>query len=152
VGTTFRVYFPVLAMEMESDPAITMEMPAFGTETILLVDDEEFVRDSAKETLKWAGYRVLTASNGKEALELYQSKKDDISLVVLDLIMPEMGGGRCLQELLKIDPKVRVLVASGYSANGPTKEAIEAGAKGFIDKPFDARQLLRAVRRVLDKE
>ena len=82
-----------------------------ATETILLVDDEELVRDLGKRILERSGYTVLTAANGKEALDLYNREMGKISLVILDLIMPEMGGKQCLEELLKIDPKARVLIA-----------------------------------------
>ena len=125
-------------------------MPAFGTETILLVDDEKSIRKLAEQMLRMAGFKVLMTTNGIEALEVYRSKQDRIALVLLDLMMPEMGGKQCLEELLKINPKVRVVIASGYSANGPTMEAVETDAKGFVSKPYDTRQLLEIVRRVLD--
>ena len=117
-----------------------------GTETVLLVDDEDLVRELAKRILSRAGYTVLTATNGREALQVYKKERKRISLVLLDLIMPEMDGKQCLRELLKINPGARVLVASGYSANGPTKEALEGGARGFVSKPFDMGQLLQTVR------
>jgi len=151
-GTTFKIYLPAMVREVESDVAMTTEMPVFGTETILLVDDEDQIRELGKEMLGTAGYNVLTASNGQEALELYRNEKPEISLVILDLIMPKMGGRVCLDELLEFDSSARVLVASGYSANGPTKEALQAGAKGFISKPFEAKELLRIVRKVLDED
>jgi two-component system, cell cycle sensor histidine kinase and response regulator CckA len=94
---------------------------------------------------------VLTAANGKEALELYRREKETISLVILDLIMPEMGGKQCLEELLKIDPKARVLIASGFAANGQTKAAMETGARGFVDKPYSMKGMLQSVRQVLDQ-
>jgi two-component system, cell cycle sensor histidine kinase and response regulator CckA len=122
-----------------------------GSETILLVDDEELIRDLAKRILSRAGYTVLSAANGREALQTYKKKGQTISLIVLDLIMPEMDGKKCLRELLKINPGARVLVASGYSADGPTKEALEGGARGFVSKPFDMGQLLQTVRKVLDE-
>ena len=90
-------------------------MPSFGTETILLVDDEKSIRDLGKEVLTSVGYKVLTASTGREALDMYTKAQEEISLVILDLIMPEMGGKQCLEELLKIDPAVKILIASGYS-------------------------------------
>jgi two-component system cell cycle sensor histidine kinase/response regulator CckA len=150
-GTTFKIYFPTHEAEVPVDVAETMETPAFGTETILLVDDEEMLRDLGREALAWAGYTVLTASNGKEALDVFQKEKDDIDLVIVDLIMPEMGGKECIEGLLKIDPDVKVIVASGYSANGPTKKVIDVGAKALIDKPFDTNLLLQSVRKVLDE-
>jgi two-component system cell cycle sensor histidine kinase/response regulator CckA len=151
-GTTFKIYFPAVEMEMNSDVAATGIMPAFGTETILLVDDEDLVRDLGKRVLERSGYTVLTAANGKEALELYKKERDKISLVILDLIMPEMGGKQCLEELLKIDPKARVLIASGYSAEGEAKGALGKGARGFVGKPYNMKGMLRSVREVLDSE
>ena len=150
IGTTFKIYLPVLRAEVETDATMTKEMPAFGDETILMVDDEERIRDMGGTMLAQFGYKVLTASNGKEALEIYSQNKDEISLVILDLIMPEMGGKQCLEELLKIEPKVKVLVASGYSVNGLTKDALEVGAVGFITKPYDVKEFLRMVRKALD--
>jgi PAS domain S-box-containing protein len=151
-GTTFRIYLPAILQAIEQGAAVTQRMLAFGTEIILLVDDEESIRKLGEEMLKMAGYTVLTATNGIEALEIYRSNQERIALVLLDLMMPEMGGKQCLEELLKINPGVRVVVASGYSANGPTKESVEADAKGFVSKPYDTRQLLEIVRRVLDAE
>ena len=106
-GTTFKIYLPAIVQEIEQDVAATQQMPAFGTETILLVDDEKSIRKLGEQMLRMAGYRVLTATNGREALEVYRSNQDRIALVILDLIMPEMGGKQCLEELLKIDPKVK---------------------------------------------
>lgn len=95
---------------------------------------------------------MLTASNGKEALDSYKERKDKISLVILDLIMTETRGKECLEGLLKIEPRAKVLIASGYAAEGRTKDAIEAGARGFVSKPFDVRQMLQAVREGLDSD
>lgn len=151
IGTTFKIYLPVMKAKIESDVEMTTEMSVFGTETILLVDDEKEILFLGREMLGRCGYKIITASNGQEALKVYRGKGADISLVILDLIMPKMGGRECLQELLGIDPQVKVLVASGYSANGPTEVAVEAGVKGLISKPYDAKRLLRAVRTVLDE-
>ncbi|MGO9571370.1 MAG: PAS domain S-box protein [Desulfomonilaceae bacterium] len=150
-GTTFKLYFPVI--EMKDDPRVREEVVRFpgGTETVLLVDDEDLVRELAKRILSRAGYTVLTATNGRQALQVYNKERKRISLVLLDLIMPEMDGKQCLRELLKINPGARVLVASGHSANGPTKEAVEGGALGLVSKPFDMGQLLQTVRKVLDE-
>ncbi|MFH1117901.1 MAG: PAS domain S-box protein [Pseudomonadota bacterium] len=149
-GTSFKIYFPVADEELSKAVADTMEMPAGGTETLLLVDDEESVRTLGSEMLELAGYTVLTAANGREALEVYARNKGKISLVILDLVMPEMSGKTCLKELLRTDPKAKVLIASGFSPNGPTENALQSGAVGFIGKPFDLKQILLAVRRCLD--
>jgi len=149
-GTAFKIYFPALVSDEEPEKKIARPMPQGGSETILLVDDEDMIRDLCSRILTKAGYNVITAFNGKEALELYRERRGKISLVILDLIMPEMGGKQCLQELLQIDASVRVIIASGYSARGPTKDALAAGARGFVNKPYDIRQVLEVVRSVLD--
>ena len=120
-------------------------------ETILLVDDEEFVRDLGKRILTRAGYKVITASNGKEALEIYGKTQGEIDLVILDLLMPEMGGKECLRELLRIQPELKVLVASGHSDDVSMEESLRLGANGFVSKPFRLMELLHQVRRVLDE-
>lgn len=151
VGSTFKIFFPALAEVLSPDLATTMEMPSGGTETLLLVDDEGAVRALGLEMLELAGYTVLSASNGREALEVYRNHRDSIALVILDLVMPEMSGRKCLEELLKIDPKAKVLIASGYAANGPAKEARQSGAVGFVSKPFDLKQILTEIRKCLDR-
>ncbi|MFH0822626.1 MAG: PAS domain S-box protein, partial [Pseudomonadota bacterium] len=150
-GTSFKIYLPAVVQEIEQDVAATRRMPARGTETILLVDDENLIRKMAEEMLGMAGYTVLTAGSGTKALEIYRSDKDRIALVILDLIMPEMGGRQCLDELLKVNQNVKVVIASGYSIYGTSKDAVEAGAKGFISKPYDVKELLSVVRTALDE-
>jgi CheY-like chemotaxis protein len=149
-GTTFEVYFPAIESQVEPELDKTGVMPAFGTETILLVDDEEFVRDLGARILSIAGYNVLTATNGKEGLDLFEKEQTQISLVILDLIMPEMGGKECLKELYKIDPQLKVLIASGL-ADPSIKEPVEMETRGFVSKPFRMTELLRQVRKVLDE-
>lgn len=121
-----------------------------GLETILLVEDESMVSDVIRRILERTGYTVLSVANGREALNLYEKERDSISLVILDLIMPRMGGIQCLEKLREIDPKAKILVTTGRSTNGVRKAAIEAGAKGFVYKPFTMKQMLTAVREVLD--
>jgi CheY-like chemotaxis protein len=151
LGTTFKVYLPAIPADVEPDVEASGIMPAFGTETVLFVDDEDLVSDLGARILTKHGYTVLKAANGREALDLFKKEHSQISLVILDLIMPEMGGTECLKELLKIDPQVNVLVASGYSADTSVKETIQTGAKGFVTKPFRVKELLRAVKRILDE-
>jgi len=95
---------------------------------------------------------VSIASNGEEAVAIYGQKKDAISLVILDLIMPVMDGRQCLGEILRIDPGARVLTASGYSPDGTTSETLAGAAKGFVGKPYNLRGLLKTVRSVLNGE
>ena len=127
-------------------------MPVGGTETILLVDDEDFILDLGDQILKKFSYKLITAPDGESALEVYRKKKEKVNLIILDFIMSGMGGRKCLEKLLKINPRARVLIASGYSVSGPTKEALEAGAKGFTSKPYNVKQMLKAVREALDED
>ena len=151
-GTTFRVYLPpVIPADTEPEVEDCGIMPAFGTETVLLVDDEDLVRELGARILTKFGYAVIQAANGREALDLFKKERSQISLVILDLIMPEMGGKQCLQKLLKIDPQVKVLIASGFSADASVKESIQRGAEGFVTKPFRIKELLLAVKRILDE-
>ena len=150
-GTVFKLYFPAAASDSEAPEEVPAVKPRGGTETILLVDDEESIRSLGEKILRQAGYTVLTASDGIEAVEIYRAQGAEIAIVILDLIMPRMGGGQCLVELRKICNQVRVVVASGYSANGEIKEILAKGAGGFVGKPFQAGQLLAEVRRLLDQ-
>ena len=150
-GTTFKIYFPVIEKGVEQKESKKKKFfIKGGNETILLVDDEDAIREIGKNILTRFGYTVLTASDGENALEIYRKKNMVINLVILDLIMPGMGGRRCLEELMKINPKVRLIIASGYSIDGPMKKLLEAGTKGFIHKPFDMSQMLKVVREALD--
>ncbi|HTY23523.1 MAG TPA: response regulator, partial [Desulfomonilaceae bacterium] len=151
LGTSFKIYFPVSSAQSLLDMAVTRDMPAFGTETVLLVDDDDRIRDLAQQMIETGGYKVLAASSGEEALKMYAARRGEISLVILDLIMPGIGGKRCLEELLRIDPDSRVLVASGFSSNGLTIDETGTGARGFIRKPYDAKDILLSIRKVLDR-
>lgn len=151
-GTTFKIYFPAIVADKELTGTAVKIIPRKGSGTILLVDDEEHVRDLGVRILTKAGYKVVTASNGKEAVNVYARRGDEIALVILDLMMPEMGGKKCLLALRELNPQVKVIIASGYSANGATKETLSSGAKGFVNKPYDIRQLLDVVGKVLAGE
>ena len=147
-GTIFKIYFPAIEEPEvnESAPVEAKSIPG-GSETILLVDDEESIRGFAQQALMKFGYKVMTASTGEEALELFKDRNGNIDLVVMDLGMPGMGGHKCLQELIKLNPKQKVIIASGYSME---KKSLESGAKGFVGKPYQLADLLNTVRAVLD--
>lgn len=123
-----------------------------GNETILLVDDDECLRELAVEMLSDYGYIVLTATDGENALAVYKEELERIDLIILDLVIPGMGGKICYEEILKINPRAKILIVSGYPAEGPGKEALEAGAKGFVGKPFDLAHILKTVRKILDQD
>jgi CheY-like chemotaxis protein len=150
-GTTFKIYLPTIEEGPEVQREREMGLPPGGTETILLVDDEEPVRDLGRQMLEIAGYRVLVASDGEEAVAIYIDRMEEVDLVILDLIMPGMGGKACLETLVRLNPRVKVLIASGYSVNGQPEEALRSGARGFVDKPYELRYLLSRVRGVLDE-
>jgi len=151
LGATFKVYFPAAVPEPKPEES-TQGIPLSPrTKTVLLVDDEKLLRDLGKKILSRAGYSVLTASNGKEALERYRIEgKANIALVILDLIMPEMSGKECLRELLKIDSNVKVVLSSGYSTAEEPPGSFHDSVRSFVKKPYDMRQLLETVRKVLD--
>lgn len=122
-----------------------------GKKTILLVDDDDHVRDLGERILKRAGYEVLTAGNGKEALQLYKRERGAIALVILDLVMPEMGGKECLDELLKIDPEAKVIISTGASGDDDLVEVVKSDAKGLVNKPYEIIRLLHAVQAALEE-
>ena len=149
-GTTFKLYFP--ALESGEEPGQPEPAPFLqgGSETILLVDDDELIRELGLRILSKLGYRVILASNGKEALEVFRKQKREISLIIMDLIMPEMGGKQCLEEMLKIDPNAKILIASGVSARSHIIAIGEVGAKGIVNKPYEMTELFTVVRETLD--
>ncbi len=151
-GTTFNIYFPVSDGKEEEPVAAKQSTTEIrgGNETILLVDDEEAVLEIGTRALESFGYKVLTASDGEHALELFTN--DDVELVILDLGMPGMGGERCLKELLRIDSNVRIVMASGHIDTDTVEKSLESGARGFIGKPYRLNEMLNIVRRILDSE
>jgi PAS domain S-box-containing protein len=151
-GTSFRIYLPTVPERAR--PPETREDGAVakgGRETVLVVDDEEPIRDLVVDLLYRSGYTALTASDGERAVALYRAEKERIDLVILDIIMPGMGGNRCLEEILRVNPAARVLVATGIATEESAKECMEAGARGFLNKPYRSNEMLRSVREVLDE-
>ena len=153
LGTTFKIYFPAIVKPevRETRDGERKPIPR-GAETILLVDDEESIREFAQQALMKFGYTVMTASTGEEALERYSTKPNEIDLIVTDLGMPGMGGHRFLQELIRLNPAVKVIIASGYAISGQVKQSMEAGAMGYVGKPYQLADLLKTVREVLDEK
>jgi len=152
-GTTFRMYFPALEVEKVAE-YVEKEIPypAGGNETILLVEDWEMVRKLGVTILEKFGYTVLSACDGQEALEVYEKEQGNIALVVLDIIMPRMDGKECLEELLRINPAVKVIISSGVGHYDLINDIVKIGAKGAVNKPYSMRQLLGMVREVLDED
>ncbi|MDY6881256.1 MAG: PAS domain S-box protein [Thermodesulfobacteriota bacterium] len=149
-GTVFKIYLPVI----EQEAALVDRLPEIvqigGSETILIADDDVRIRNLGLEVLSKVGYNVVVAEDGEGTLDLYRNGMDDIDLIILDLMMPGMGGEKCLKRLLNLDPTVNVIIASGYSPKGPARDAIDGGAKGFLGKPYEIPQMLQLVREILD--
>jgi len=151
MGTTFDIYLPASGKEAPGPvkPGVTSDI-VHGGETILLVYDEDIVLEVGQEILERLGYRVLVATNGSEAIELYRNKGDRIDLVILDMIMPDMTGIEAYNRLKKTDPAVTVLLSSGYSLDGHTADILKGGRDGFIQKPFSVAALSQKIREILD--
>lgn len=147
-GTTFNLYLPASEKGVLEDESTEFGILK-GSGKILLVDDEEFIRDVASEILSEIGYDVVCADSGKKAIEIYMLERDSIDMIILDMIMPDMGGGETFDALKKITPEVKVLLASGYSINGQASDILKRGCKGFIQKPFDLIQLSQKIREIL---
>ena len=148
VGTTFNFYIPASGKNWVPETEIVADL-IVGDAVVLLVDDESMILEVGAEMLDRLGYTVLTASGGKKALDLYRREKAGIDLVILDMIMPGMGGGETFDRLRELDPEVRVILSSGYSVNGQATEILNRGCSGFIQKPFNLQSLSQKVSAVL---
>ena len=152
-GATFAVYLPASAKEVRHEKAEpVVETVAKGTGTILLIDDEEMIIKVGEELLQELGYSVIAARSGEEAVKLYNKNRDKIDLVVMDMIMPGMGGGETFDRLKAVNPDVKVLLSSGYSINGQASKILERGCDGFIQKPFNLNQLSEKIRGIVAKK
>ena len=152
-GTTFNIYLP--ASEKESMGKAhwpNKHEIQYGQGTVLLVDDEEMIVEVGQAMLEKLGYRALTAGSGQEALDLYEKQKGEIDLVILDIIMPDMGGSETFDRLKAINGNVNVLLSSGYSINGQATEIMDRGCIEFIQKPFSIKALSIKVHEALDRD
>ena len=160
-GTTFRVYLPAHDEQRleEVRPEVLSTLPQGQGETILLVEDNEKLREGERALLESLGYRVLTAANGREALEVYRSAEGAgpergrrVDLVLTDVVMPEMGGRALIRELKKTDPDLKALAMTGYSLPEGLEALKEAGIQDIVHKPLEANTLAQAVRSTLDAD
>ena len=150
-GTTFDIYLPVSEKEILEDKKLIEELLK-GDETVLLVDDEDMIIDVSERLLGKLGYKVLIAKSGKDAIKTYKAKKDYIDMVILDIIMQDMNGGDIYDKLKEINPVIKVLLSSGYSINGQATGILEQGCDGFIQKPFNIKDLSLKIREILDNK
>lgn len=149
-GTTFNIYLPE-SQEEFPEKEVRPEKIEEGKEILLLVDDEAMLLEVGQEMLEIMGYTVYTAGGGKEAMEIFKAHHDTIDMVILDMIMPDMGGGETYDKLKQINPNVKVLLSSGYSIDSQASEIMKRGCDGFIQKPFEITDLSRKLRDILDK-
>ena len=148
-GATFTIYLPASKSEVVHGKAGLHTGIRRGNETLLLVDDEPMIIETARELLKALGYKVFTAKGGMEAVSLYEKEKDRIDAVILDMIMPAMSGGDAFDRLKAINPSVKVILASGYSLDGRAGDIMNRGCDAFIQKPFNMNQLSKKLNEVL---
>jgi two-component system, cell cycle sensor histidine kinase and response regulator CckA len=148
-GTIFTIHLPASEKEVVKEEVETETIDR-GTETILLVEDEKMVLEVNRELLESMGYRVFAVGSGQEAIALYMGKRNEIDLVILDMIMPGISGGETFDRLREINPLIKVLLSSGYSLKGEAQTIMDRGCKGFLQKPFQIERLSQKVREILD--
>ena len=150
-GTTFNIYLPI-AEEPPRMEHRTIESVEKGMGTILIVDDESMILDTNQQLLSRLGYSVLSASSGEQALTIFEKNRDDIDLIIIDMIMPGMSGRELHDRLKTSKPDIRTLLCSGYSLNENAKEIMEQGCSGFLQKPFKINELSSTIKAILQSE
>ncbi len=148
-GSTFNIYLPASEKTEAAEEKPQDQSIYTGKETILLVDDEVSNIAVTKELLENLGYRVITAGSGQEAIALYLEKGREIDLVILDMVMPGMSGGKTFDSLMELNPDIKVILSSGYSINGEAQQIMARGCKGFVQKPFRIYDLSRKIKEIL---
>ena len=149
-GATFNIYLPASEKEAKKQRPLPKKLEIqTGHGSILIVDDESMIVEVGKAMLEKLGYRVFVAQSGQEALDIYRQHTDQINLVILDMIMPGMGGGQTYDRLRKFDESVKVILSSGYTIDGQANEIMKRGCNGFIQKPFSIEVLSRKLHEVL---
>ena len=152
-GSTFKVYLPALesSSKASTEPSGTASLPRGKGETILIVDDEAPIRTITAQTLQAYGYQVITASDGSDAVSIYAQHRDEIAVVLTDMNMPVMDGRATIRALMKLNPAIKVIAASGLNANGSVSKVNEANVKHFLTKPYSAETLLKTMRAILEQ-
>ena len=148
--TTFHIYLPVSEKQLVKEVQVA-ELRPKEKKTLLLVDDEEMILEVTRRLLEKLGYTVLAARSGKEAIDIYKSNQEKIDGVIMDMIMPEMGGGETFDRLKAVNPHIKVLLSSGYGIDGNAQEIIDRGCIGFIQKPFKLANLSQKVMELFEK-
>jgi PAS domain S-box-containing protein len=150
-GTTINIYLPATGTGREAEKMIeASQRNAHGSGTVLFVEDEEMVLEIGIEVLKASGYAVLEARNGREAVETYEANMDRIDLVILDIVLPDIGGGEVFDRIKDANPNAKVLLSSGYSIEGQATAILGRGCDGFLQKPFRTQELFSKMREILE--
>ena len=149
-GTAFNIYLPAIPKNIKKSMADTaVKSVVTADQTVLLVDDEEVVLDVGTRILQRIGFTVFSAGNGEDALNIYSENKNRIDLVILDMVMPDMGGKIVFERMKQLEPAVKVLLASGYSLNDEATEIMQKGCNGFIQKPYNLEELTTKIEQIL---
>jgi signal transduction histidine kinase/ActR/RegA family two-component response regulator len=148
-GSTFYIYLPASEKTIEREQSV-IDTIINGKGKVLLIDDEEMIIKVAGGILHQLGYEVMVARSGREAVEIFQANKDNIDIVILDMIMPDMGGSETFDALKVIRPDIKVLLSSGYSVTGEASKILDRGCDGFIQKPFNIKQISHKIREVMN--
>ncbi|HPL64244.1 MAG TPA: PAS domain S-box protein [Syntrophales bacterium] len=148
-GTAFDIYLPASQKENKIDEDSAAPQIFSGEGSVLIVDDDERVINVTGEMLSVLGYRVYAAKSGAECMDLYNKFWDSIRFIILDMVMPDIGGGQIFDRLKAIDPKLKIILCSGYSINGQAKQIMERGCDAFLEKPFNMQTLSDTIRKIL---
>jgi CheY-like chemotaxis protein len=152
-GTTFKVYLPAMenSSEGRKDQSEEINLPRGNGETILVVDDEASILTITSQTLQAFGYRVLTATDGAEAVAIYAQHSSEIAVVLTDMMMPIMDGSAVVRVLMRINPAIKIVATSGLSSNVGVAKVFGTGVRHFLTKPYTAGNLLKGIRKILDE-
>jgi PAS domain S-box-containing protein len=148
-GATFNIFLPASEKKLVKKENLKTNVLR-GAETVLFVDDEDMILNVSRDIIEKLGYKVLIAKSGKEAIKIYKKRRKEIGIIIMDMIMPEMGGGELFNKLKKINPDVKVLLSSGYDVNGLANKILSRGCNGFIQKPYKIKDLSQKIRKILD--
>ena len=152
-GTSFKVYLPATELSSAAPRQLTQQIlvPRGNGEMVLVIDDEASILTITADTLTAFGYRVLTATDGAEAVAVFAENKNEIAVVLTDMSMPIMDGAALIRALTKINPAIKIIAASGLNANGEVAKVAGVTIKNFLTKPYTAGKLLKMIRLILDQ-
>ena len=149
-GSTFIIYLPASEKEIIEGKGSGSVKDIKNSRTVLLIDDEDMIVEVGKEILGILSYKVVTAGSGEKGIEVYQQNRDQIDIVILDMVMPSMGGTETYNRIKEINPDAKFLLSSGYSIDKEASEILNGGRNGFIQKPFSINQLSKKIEEILD--